>query len=115
MIRKRFTLPDGCTVAEFVVRELVAKDEVKAAQLADASGGADSDLQREMLRLSICEVDGVKVNEASPYFDMDQWSLRTLRYLQQAWLDLNGVGDSDLKNFEASAELVAESGATAPK
>lgn len=108
---------------EFVMRELTAKDEIEAAIWADKkrSSAGDGVLsivggeQREAMRLSFVAVDGKPVNEGGiPFVGMDNWTYRTMRFVQRAFADLNGVEQSDLDSFAEGAEIMGQSSETTP-
>lgn len=112
LAKKRFVLPKGLSCGEMVVRELSGKDDLTAAQRADAKLSADEKLnpivsmqvqRREAMRLSLVEVDGRKVNLGEPFMNLDDWSQRTVVFLSRAFEELNGVKEDELKNFLAGA------------
>jgi len=113
---KLFKLPSYCDIATVVVRELDGKDELEAAIWADKNqNSALSDSakalfqgeQRESIRLSLVQVDGVAVNVGGvPYMAMDDWSFRTQRFIREFYADLNGVELDELKNAVAGAEVL---------
>ncbi len=117
-LKKRFKLPEYCDIAEFVMRELDANDEMEAAMWAEqkmTSAHRENPIaamgleQREAVRLSLCEVEGAKVNhDGVPYAAMDNFSMRTMRFLNSAFSDLNGIDSDDLKNFQAEASLILD-------
>ena len=116
LLRKRFTLPAGCSVGSFVMRELTGPDELEAAMWADKKMDKDrrSDAvavmegeQREAMRLAFTEVDGEPVNhDGIPFVAMDLWTYRTMRFAQTAFSDVNGVQIDELQSFKEGAELV---------
>lgn len=116
-IMKRYSLPDYCDVATLVMRELDGTDEIEAAIWADknkSSALASSPIaameseQRESIRLSLVEVDGEPVNVGGiPYAAMNDWSYRTMRFVNQFFLDLNGVEISEVKNAVAAGEIIS--------
>lgn len=118
LLRKRYVLPDGLSCKEFVMRELDARDELEAAMWADkktTTTGGNNMLsmmgaeQREAMRLSFCEVDGHPVNiDGIPFVDFDRWTMKTMRFVTQAFNDLNGVDAKELKSFTAGAEVVLD-------
>ena len=113
---KRYQLPDYCTVREVVMRELDGQDDIEASIWADKNatsairGSAVAAMvadQRESIRLSLLEVDGVPVNhDGIPFTAMDDWTSVTFRFLQQFYADLNGAKENDLKNSIAGAEII---------
>lgn len=115
-MQKRFTLPDYCTVGEFVMRELTAKDELTASIFAEkfmsdalrnSAVATIAAEQREAMRIALVEVDGKPVNvDGIPYMAMDEWSMRTIRFAQMAFNELNGIESDDLKNFRAGGQIV---------
>lgn len=114
---KRFTLPKGCSIKTFVMRELKVKDDIEVAIWADkntpaaakeSAVGAMAADRREALRLALVEVDGVRVNvNGIPYMAMDDWSQKTMTYALMAFNDLNGAAD-DAKGFLKAGEFVNE-------
>lgn len=121
VLKKRYTLPDGMSCRSFVMRELTSQDEIEAAIWADKKRGSAQDgvlsvvggEQREAIRLSFVEVDGNPVNvDGVPFTAMDKWTYRTMRYVQKAFTDLNGVQQDDLESFSEGAEIVGMSEST---
>ena len=122
-MQKRFTLPDYCSVGEFVMRELTAKDELTASIFAEkfmsdalrnSAVATIAAEQREAMRLALVEVDGIQVNlDGVPYLEMDNWSMRTVRFAQMAFNEMNGIESDDLKNFKAGAQIVDLGGSPA--
>lgn len=115
LLKKRYRLPPGMSCREFVMRELDASDEIEAAIWADKRRGSAQDgvlsmvggEQREAMRLSLVSVDGKPVNvDGVPFMGIDKWSYRTMRYVQRAFANLNGVKDKDLESFDEGAEIV---------
>lgn len=126
-LMKRFTFPPRCDVREVVVRELDGSDDEHASILADKrADSAQKDSltlmaqieQREAMRLSLVEVDGEPVNQDGGIYDaMDSWSIRTLRFMQLAFSDVNGASGEEAEGFRKAAKVVtgaAEEGTTAP-
>jgi len=113
---KRFPLPERCDAKEFVIRELDSNDDIQAAIMADKMApaaikdsaiGLMSSEQREAVRLSLVEVDGVPVNQDGiPFLAMDEWSARTMRFALQAYMQVNGVTPDEIRSFLAGAEVV---------
>ncbi len=123
LLTKRFRLPAGCSISEVVVRELVAADELTAALWTEANAPADMletpagqihAEQRELVRVSMCEVDGVEVNvDGVPFMGMDQWSLRTFRAVRLFFNEVNTLDDKELRKSLAAAEVVVAGPAAA--
>jgi len=113
---KRYQLPDYCTIREVVMRELDGQDDIEASIWADKNatsaikGSAVAAMvadQRESIRLSLLEVDGLPVNhDGIPYRAMDDFTSVTFRFLQQFYADMNGAKEDDLKNAIAGAEVI---------
>lgn len=121
VLMKRYVLPDGMSCKEFVMRELTAQDEIEAAIWADKKRSSASDgvlsmvggEQREAMRLALVEVDGEPVNvQGVPFTALDKWTYRTMRYLERAFEDLNGIAKKDLDSFKEGAEIVNDPMAT---
>lgn len=116
ILHKRFRCPAGCSIHEFVMRELTSKDELDAAMWADKLKSIVNDEspssiilgeQREAMRLSLVTVDGQRVNDDGlPFLGMDTWTVRTVRFVQRAFQDMNGVTAEELENFTGEAEIV---------
>jgi len=111
---KKWTLPKGCSVREIVLRELDVNDDIdvhvwveKNTPAAGREGlGQFSAQQREAMRLALVQVDGQPVNVAGvPYLQMNQWSVRTLRFLQMAFVELNGATEEEMGDFKKAGEL----------
>jgi hypothetical protein len=106
LIHKKFSLPKGCSVESFTIREIDGKDELDASRILQARGSSAENWQvaafEENLRISIYAVDGNKVEQ--PYYNMNKWSSRTRRYLAEAWNLLNGIEDDALAVFLGAAE-----------
>jgi hypothetical protein len=82
-------------------------DKLMSDALRNSAVATISAEQREAMRLSLVEVDGEPVNhDGVPYMAMDDWSLKTLRFLQTAFNEMNGIEADDLKNFRAGAQIV---------
>lgn len=117
LLKKEFTLPDKCSCKTFVMRELTADDELQASMWADMKittkpGNQVLSMmgveQQEAMRLALVSVDGVPVNvEGLPFADMDNWTYRTMRFVQAAFQDLNGVDATDLRSFTTGAVIQA--------
>jgi hypothetical protein len=116
LLTKRFRLPPGLQVREVVVRELVAADELTAALWTESNAPADMletpagqihAEQRELVRISLVEVDGEEVNvDGVPFMAMDKWSLRTFRAVRTFFNDVNTLDDRELRKSLAAAEVV---------
>lgn len=115
---KRWTLPKGCSIREFSMRELDVNDDIDVhvwvekntpSASLEPTMGAFSAQTREAMRLALVTVDGEKVNVAGvPYLQMNQWSLKTLRFVQMAFTELNGATEDEMADFKAAGELVVE-------
>lgn len=120
-LKKRYKLPAGCNCREFIMRELQNRDSIEAGIWADRNASAaDSDRGRlaaelvESVRLSLVEVDGKRMQPGMPFMEMDNWSQRTMRFLLEAYQELNGVQEEELGNFMATAELVEDKPSSDP-
>jgi hypothetical protein len=67
--------------------------------------GQNSSVFEELVRLSIVEVDGQKVEQ--PFTDWDKWNSRTRAYVLAAFRSINGVEDNERADFLASARPAA--------
>jgi len=117
VLMKKFNMPrggEGFSCKSFVMRELNAKDELEASIWADKtrSEAADGPLamigseHRESVRLSLVYVDGNRVNHNGvPFTAMNDWSMKTMRLLMQAFNDLNGVDKKEVADFSKGAEV----------
>lgn len=115
-LQKRFTLPEGCSCREFVMRELDGNDELQIALWVEKkttgviANNAIALMKletRESQRMALVEVDAVAVNvNGIPYAAFDKWTQRTMRFAIDAFGELNGVDMDELKNFRAGAEVV---------
>lgn len=113
-ISKRWKMPKGCDIQEFVMREVTGQDEIEAAIWAEkgmttaqssSAMAIYSAQRRECMRLALVEVDGAQVNhDGIPFKQMDYYSIKTMLFLTYAFNKMNGVEDDELKNFEAGAE-----------
>lgn len=116
-LTKRFQLPPGCSVRSVVVRELVAADELTAALWAESNAPAEmletpagqiAAEQRELVRVSLVEVDGEEVNiDGVPFLGMDGWTLRTYRAVRLFYNNVNTLDDKELRKSLAGAEVIA--------
>lgn len=114
-IERYYELPPRCSVASFVVRELSCDDDlditINAEKLTPEAAratmlAAGQARQREAFRLSLVEVNGEPVNrEGVPYMEMDQWNQRTMRFLQEAFEELNGAELEELRSFRKAGKL----------
>lgn len=114
-VYKKFTLPDGFSVKTLVMRELTTKDEEAASVMADRTldGSRRTNAiatftseQRECVRMSLVQVDGERVNGATPYMAMDDWSSRTYKLVQGLYSKLNDVTQDVVGNVEAGCETI---------
>ena len=112
----RYELPKGHSCLSFTMRELTGRDEIEAGRLALATASeADRDNavmlnfaeQREMMRLSLVEVDGEPVGIDTPFMDMDDWSMKTMVFVRKAFNEMNRVDGDDLKNFVGLPAMAA--------
>ena len=115
-VMMEFEMPKWSHVRKFTMRELHAPDQLRARMLADQKRnsamedsiyGLLSLEQFESMRLAFMEVDGMIVNQAIEYQGLDTWSLKMIRFAQQAYNDLNGVEEDELANFTKSAKVVS--------
>lgn len=125
LIAKEFEVPakgaDRYNFHKVVMRELNGQDRIEASIWADKNinpaleesivGQMDTQ-QREALRLSIVAVDGKRVNTGGvPFMAMDEWNIRSMRFLEACFNDLNGVDLDEVKNSIASGKVVEIPGA----
>lgn len=114
---KTFTLPAGLDCQEITIRELTGKDDITIAVWTEQRVKGDSALKenftaalgvemQEAMRCSIVAVDGVPADGPMGFRGMDDWSKRTMRFLQDGFNDINGVDSEDLKKFRSSAVVV---------
>src|SRR5262245_23651737 len=111
-IMRRWELPEGHSAKVIVMRELDSGDDIAAAINADKYGQRDAYdhaetalqvVQRERVRLSLVEVDGRRVNvEGLPFKEFDRWTLRTTRFVEKCFLEMNHFTDE-----EVAADLAA--------
>lgn len=120
---RRWQLPEGHSAKEIVMRELDSADDIAAAINADKFGPRQSYqhaetalqvVQRERVRLSIVQVDGRRVNaDGLPFMEFDNWCLRTTRFVEARFLELNHFTEeevaADLAAFKAGGEVVLPS------
>lgn len=116
---KRYTLPKNCSIESFVMRKLTSRDDLEVATIADAITPnsikeraviAAMTEQREAVRYALVEVNGERVNhDGVPYAEMDQWDIRTMRFVNTAFADLNGTEKAELEDFMIGAALAEES------
>lgn len=115
-LMKRFELGEGCDAETVVMQELRNCDKVEIGVWVDAHGSISIDSaadlktalvaeQYEALRFSLVQVDDESVGGAIPYMAMDDWSAKTMRYMQAFFDDLNGVEETDVKNAVRTAEV----------
>lgn len=123
-VERFYELPPRCTVESFVVRELTCEDDlditIHAEKLTPEEArttvlAAGEARQREAFRLSLVEVNGEPVNrEGVPYMEMDQWNQRTMRFLREAFEELNGAESDELRSFREGGKLRGRSEAPPP-
>lgn len=111
---KRFTLPDGHPIREFVMRELDGLDDIEIAawverKTTSITGGSykqEMQLERiEAMRRAIVSVDGETVNvNGVPYAGFDRWPHRTRLHAHNAFNEMNGVSPAEQKKVQADAE-----------
>lgn len=105
LLHKEFTLPKGCSVESFVMREIDGQDERDAGRWLAARGSSVEDprlaLMDEQLRVSIVAVNGKGVDQ--PFQGMDKWSSKTRRFVLEAFGLLNAVEDDELAVFLGAA------------
>lgn len=103
---RKYTLPEGYSIKNLVIRELDGNDELEAARRIKMRGGSADDANvlalNENLRISVVAVNDIAVDQ--PYHDMDTWSSNTRRFLIEAWSDLNSLPDDHVKDFLEAAE-----------
>lgn len=114
VLKKRFTLPEGCACKSFVMRELIVADQREISLNTDINRTTDMDamgvfqLQRkEAMKLAICAVDDRPVNVAGiPFTEFEYWNYTTLEYVLLAYNDLNSGADDNSEDFLKGAEIV---------
>lgn len=115
LVHKKFTLPKGCSVESFVIREIDGKDELEASRWVSAKAtGADDEaalMVEERVRVSVFSVNGQRVEQ--PYTGLNKWSTKTRNLLLQAWMSLNTVPDDDVAVFLGAAEDLTATAAAA--
>lgn len=116
-----FPLPDYCSVSSVAMRELDGEDDILSSYWADqhataveqdsATAAAVAD-HREGIRISLVAVEGRQVNEDGiPYMACDPWTSKTWRFLAQAFGELNGVSQEDLKNAVRGSQSLTKTSA----
>lgn len=123
-IMKKYNLPNRCSAKSFIMRELTADDETQAAIWWDKTKSSALDSsplaqlageQREAWRLALVEVDGKAVNgDGIPFLAMNKWNLRTMRFVQQAFGELNGVDADEVRDFLESSQIVGQNSSNSP-
>jgi hypothetical protein len=87
------------------MREIDGEDELEVGRFLAARGNATELASQvvllENIRIAIDAVNGQPVEQ--PYMDMDKWPVKTRRFLMEAWVQLNGVEDAEVKNFLGAA------------
>ena len=116
-LTKRFQLPEGCSVREVAIRELEGHDELTAAlwmeqhapaAMLETTAGQLAAEQRELVRLSLVEVDGDDVNvDGVPYLGMDRWTVKTYRAVRFLYQTVNTLDDGELRKSLAGAVVLA--------
>lgn len=116
-LMKRFELGEGCDADSVVMKEIRNCDKVEVGIWVDAHSSTSIDSaadvknaliaeQYEALRFSLVQVDDEPVNtHGVPFMAMDDWGVRTMRYIQAFFDELNGVEESDVKNAVRTAEI----------
>lgn len=116
-LQKKFELPDGCDCTSLVVREVTNRDRMDSVAWAQESAPAPLQAnpfamigveQNELIRISVVSVDGVAVEQ--PYRDIDGWSVRTWKFLEAAYAEVNGPDLDELKNFRGAIHRPTETG-----
>jgi hypothetical protein len=112
--------PSVSEAAAVYMFEYVAKDEIAAADMADATmtdaerkslSRANEAERRELMRLSVVGVvyrDGTRrvVDAASPLFELDDWGGKALYQLRSFFTTLNGLSPEELGKAVASARRI---------
>ena len=116
-LTKRFQLPAGCSIREVAVRELEGHDELTAAlwmeqnapaAMLETPAGQIAAEQRELVRLSLVEVDGEEVNlDGVPFLGMDRWTLKTYKAVRFFYQTVNTLDDGELRKSLAGAVVLA--------
>ena len=111
LVHRQYSLPKGCSVTSFTIREIDGMDEREAAKMLAAIGTADdmtTALMEANLRVSIVAVNGQAI--AQPYTEMSKWSSKTRRFLIEAFNQLNGVPEDEIAAFLGAAEAISPTG-----
>lgn len=112
---KRFALPPGYSVREFVMRQLDGNDDIEIAgwlqvKLAPEEKKDEDRVQSaramERVRRSLVTVDGEQVNLGHPYEELDEWSQPTITFALSAFSKLHVVPQEQIDAFLAAAEDV---------
>jgi hypothetical protein len=116
-VMRRYALPPGCSVRTFVMRQLTGIEDLEAAIMADKTapaaaresmGAAITVEQREKVRMALVEVDGKRVNGDTPYMALDHWNVRTIRFAERAYIELNGIQPEAMEDFLMGGQDVSE-------
>lgn len=110
LVHRRHKFPERCNADEIVMRETTGIDEQLASLRAEASGDRSS-IYQELVRISIVEVDGKKVQQ--PFTVLESWNSRTRGYVQKLYEHLNDMPEKEVKSFLGAGED-ATPGVSAP-
>jgi hypothetical protein len=105
LVRKKYTMPKGHCIESITMREIDGEDELEVGRFLAARGNATELASQvvlvENIRIAIDEVNGQPIEQ--PYMEMDKWPVKTRRLLMEAWVQLNGVDNDEVKNFLEAA------------
>jgi len=101
LLHRKFKFPKHCSIDEIVMRETNGIDEQDAALAADGRGERGS-VMTELVRLSIVEVDGQKVQQ--PFLEMERFNSKTRALIMKAYEQLNDLPLEELSVFLAASE-----------
>lgn len=108
LVHKTFKFPAGCNAESITMRETSGIDEQAAAMEADARGERTT-IYQELVRLSIVEVDGKKVQQ--PFMELNGWNSKTRHLINTAYQAMNDLREDDVKVFLKSADAQPDVGA----
>jgi len=111
LLHKKFTLPKGCSIQTFVMREIDGEDEREAGRWIAARGNVEDSgitLIEEQLKVALVAVNGRKVD--APFQGLEKFSSKTRRFMMEAFGQMNGIEEDEVEDFlGASAQIVEES------
>lgn len=109
---KRFECPKGMSVKTFAVRELTVADDREIDQNValfwpkSKDGVSQKANVYEAIRRSLVEVDGKPVDSAVPYTGMDKWTQKTMNFVIQAYLLVNGSAQDSTEENDLLGKAV---------